>query len=428
MTMPKDNIIPMGKAVPQSEASERAAISCLLQNFDLLNAMSWPEDLFFLPAHREILATIRELHEQGVKTDFFAVQSRLEGKGLLDEVGGMHGLTDLATVMPTGDPGVASWHRDTLFEAARYRKALAALRAAEFDFLQQKGDIAAVSMALSEAAAVGDKQRVSMGDIISRLTEQLESKTPIEAFGTGMQSIDRYTNGGVKRGELMTIAAPTSGGKSILLVQIALEALRAGKKVVFFSLEMPDTQVTARLLSAMCGFNIKILSSNSGDERTTDHIRKFQAAAKELSGRHLQIESGFTDLESIDSAARELASKNQADLVVVDYIQLVHLRALGANETREQHVSEITKRLKALALQLNIAVATASQLNEDNPPKLRESRAIAHHSDHVWLISHDEKGAWINVNKQRDGERGGAFPATMNGAISQFFPRDDRTP
>lgn len=424
MTIPRDNIIPMGKAVPQNEASERAAISCLLQNFDLLNAMSWPEELFFLPAHREILSTIRELHEEGTKTDFFAVQSRLETKGLLDEVGGMHGLTDLATVMPTGDPGIASWHRTALFEAARYRKAISVVRAAEFDFLQQKGDIAAVSLALSEAAAQGDKPRTATKDIVARLTEQLESIDPPEAFGTGLHHLDRYTNGGVKRGELLTIAAPTSGGKSILLVQLALHALRAGKRVVFFSLEMPDTQVIARLLSSMCGFNIKILSSNSNAERTTDHLRKFNSAAQELSGHHLQIESGFTDLESIDSTARELASKGQADLVVVDYIQLVHLRNLGSNETREQHVSEITKRLKALALQLNIAVATASQLNEEG--KLRESRAIAHHSDHVWLISHNDDGAWINVNKQRDGERGGAFAAKMNGVTSQFFTREDR--
>lgn len=427
MIMPKDNIIPLGKVTPQSETSERAAISCLLQNFDLLNAMSWPEDLFFVPAHRAILSTIRELHEAGTKTDFFAVQSRLESTGQLDEVGGMHGLMELATVMPTGDPGVASWHRDTLYEAARYRKALATLRAAEFDFLQQKGDIAAVSLALSEAAAVGDKPRASTKDIVTRLTEQLESKNPPEAFGTGLHHLDRYTNGGVKRGELLTIAAPTSGGKSILLVQLALHALRAGKRVVFFSLEMPDTQVTARLLSSMCGFNIKILSTTANSaERTTDHLRKFNAAAQELSGHHLQIESGFTDLESIDATARELASKGQADLVVVDYIQLVHLRALGSNETREQHVSEITKRLKALALQLNIGVATASQLNEEG--KLRESRAIAHHSDHVWLISHNDEGGWVSVNKQRDGERGGNFPVLMHGAHSQFVERTTQTP
>jgi replicative DNA helicase len=103
-------------------------------------------------------------------------------------------------------------------------------------------------------------------------------------------------------------------------------------------------------------------------------LRRYTAATSEISDSGLVVESGFTDMEAIDASARDLAGKKQADLVIVDYVQLVHLRSLGSNETREQHVSEITRRLKALALQLNIAVATASQLNEDG--KLRESRAI----------------------------------------------------
>ena len=88
-----------------------------------------------------------------------------------------------------------------------------------------------------------------------------------------------------------------------------------------------------------------------------------------------------------------------------------------SSDLREQHVSEITRRLKALALQLNIAVATASQLNEDG--KLRESRAIGMHSDHVWMVKHEDQ-SFITVDKNRDGERGHAVPVTMDGATAKF--------
>ena len=92
-------IIPMPKAaVPMAEASERAAISCLLQNFACLDAMAWPEDLFFQHSHRVILKTIRELHEDGVTTDYYAVHSKLERDGLLEEVGGENGLMDLSLI------------------------------------------------------------------------------------------------------------------------------------------------------------------------------------------------------------------------------------------------------------------------------------------------------------------------------------------
>jgi replicative DNA helicase len=186
---------------------------------------------------------------------------------------------------------------------------------------------------------------------------------------------------------------------------------------------MPATQVVGRILSAMCGFNIGVLKYVNRADANNEHLNKFKAATTELAHYALEVESTLTEWEAIDGAVRELVAKDKADIVIVDYIQLIHLRAMGSNETREQHVSELTKRLKSLALHLNVAVATASQLNDDNPPKLRESRAIGHHSDHVWFISSGDEGGFLTVMKNRDGERGGAFPVLMQGATAQFVPR-----
>lgn len=412
------NIIPITKSVPQNETAERAAISAILQNFDLLTLMSWPEDYFFTPAYRTILATVKALHAEGAKTDFFAVQSRLEQNGEIDAVGGPHELIAISNTMPTGDPGLAGWHRETLAEAARYRRALSAVRKAEGDFVRQEGDIAAVSLALAEAAASGNTVRETTKDIIGRLTEDLEKAEPVEAFGTGLNRLDEVTTGGVKRGELATIAAMTSGGKSILLLQLALEALRAGKKVAVFSLEMSSTQVLARLMSSMTGMNVASLRFS----RNREQMSKFSLAAGQLKAAPLTVVSGVSDMEEIDAQIRELVAKDECDIAVVDYLQLIHLRSMASNETREQHVSEITRRLKALALQLDIAMATASQLNEEG--KLRESRAIGMHSDHVWIIRHGDE-SYVTIDKNRDGERGAAIPVLMQGAFAQFLPRQE---
>jgi replicative DNA helicase len=348
-----------------------------------------------------ILTTAKELAETGMATDPFAVQSRLEAKGQLDAIGGMHGFTELMDFMPTGDAKTAAWHRSALMDAARYRRALSAVREAEGAFLRQEGDIAGVL----------------------KLTEELENHTPAEAFGTGIERLDRWTNGGVKRGELLTIGAPTSGGKSILLLQMAVQAVLAGKKVAVFSLEMPATQVLARMVSHLAGFNVGVFRiAGAKGSVNKDMLAKFNSASGLISQSGLVVESGFTDMESIDASARDLAGKGNADLVIVDYVQLVHLRAMASNETREQHVSEITRRLKALALQLNIAVATASQLNEDG--KLRESRAIGMHSDHVWMIRHGDE-SFISLDKNRDGERGHAVPVQMDGAIAKFTQQQE---
>jgi len=415
-TLPK--IIPMLPSVPMNETAEKAAISCILQNFECLRVMSWPEELFFSEAHKIILATTKELAETGMKTDPLAVQAKLEQKGLLDAIGGLDEFTRLMDYIRTSDPGTAAIYRSTLMDAARYRRALAAVREAEGAFLRQEGDIASVSLALSEAAMMVDRPRVSTKDLLLKLTEELENHKPAEAFGTGIEWLDRVTNGGVKRGELLTIGAPTSGGKSILLLQMAVQAILAGKKVAVFSLEMPATQVLARMVSHLAGFNVGVFRiAGAKGAVNKDMLAKFNAASGLISQSGLVVESGFTDMESIDASARDLAGKGQADLVIVDYVQLVHLRAMASNETREQHVSEITRRLKALALQLNIAVATASQLNEDG--KLRESRAIGMHSDHVWMIRHGDE-SFISLDKNRDGERGHAVPVLMDGAIAKF--------
>jgi replicative DNA helicase len=325
--------------------------------------------------------------------------------------------------MPTGDAKTAAWHRSALMDAARYRRALSAVREAEGAFLRQEGDIAGVSLALSEAAMMVDRPRVSTKDLLLKLTEELENHTPAEAFGTGIDRLDRWTNGGVKRGELLTIGAPTSGGKSILLLQMAVQAVLAGKKVAVFSLEMPATQVLARMVSHLAGYNVGVFRiAGAKGAVNKDMLAKFNSASGLISQSGLVVESGFTDMESIDASARDLAGKGEADLVIVDYVQLVHLRAMASNETREQHVSEITRRLKALALQLNIAVATASQLNEDG--KLRESRAIGMHSDHVWMIRHGDE-SFISLDKNRDGERGHAVPVQMDGAIAKFTQQQE---
>jgi len=148
-----------------------------------------------------------------------------------------------------------------------------------------------------------------------------------------------------------------------------------------------------------------------------DLARMHQALAA-FKRTNLRIESDFSDWESIEASAREAHGKGQLDLLIVDYIQLVALRTLGKNETREQHVSEITRRLKGLALQLDIAVGTASQLNDEG--RLRESRAISHHSDHVWIIAKGDEGKVLRIDKNRNGERDKAIPVRMHGHIARF--------
>jgi replicative DNA helicase len=416
---PKENIVAFKPATPLADTSEKAALSCMLANFAILDAMPWREEYFFHHANKRIFAAIAKCHGEGAKTDFWAVQAELERAGHLDEVGGPAELTEIVTAMPVGDPEVARWHFNALAKAAQYRKAHALATEAAEAFLRQDGSPAEIGARLAEIALETQTKRQSLAEQIGALVDDLERKERPSRFDTGISSIDSL-DAGFGPGDLLTIAAPTSGGKSILLLQIALKAAQAGKNVLVFSLEMPPKKILRRMLANMLGRPVKGISEGlcEGD------MRAIQGGIIELQGLPLHIEPETRDMNGIEATAREFAAKGKCDLVIVDYIQLVHLRELGKNETREQHVSEIVRRLKALALSLNIGAATASQLNDEG--KLRESRAIGMHSDHVWIIRGDEDGEMLVMDKVRDGERGISVPLVMQGQLSRFAPRETR--
>lgn len=416
--MPKTNIIPMAPAVPINHQAEVGALASILNNFENL-AMDWPEDLFFNQAHKIILESAKRVKDAGGNSAF-DIEVDLVKRGLFDEVGGSQGLWEITNTNNDISKENAAYHRSYLIDALKYRNALQAVRKAEDGLLKQKGDIAALASELSVISTYLNRQHKTVKQHLDDLLLELEGNAQAEAFTTGLTDLDRITHGGPKRGELTTVAAESSGGKSIMLMQIALLNLLAGKRVMYFSLEMSAKQVLERMLSHMSERNIRA----EVEARYAPAINALVQNATVMKELPLILEDQTTDMESIEASIREHAASGAADIAVIDYVQLVNLRAMTSNETREQHVSEITRKMKAMALQCDIAVITASQLNDDG--KLRESRAIGHHSDHVWKVIHGDEGSILHVVKNRSGERNVSVPILMQGHISKFVTRDQR--
>ena len=417
MQNPQENIVTFKPATPIADTAEKVALSCLLANFKTLDAMPWKDELFFHQSHKLIFAAILKCREAGSQTDLFAVEAELERTGQIEAVGGHHELTSIAHLMPVGDPGIARHHFNILAETLQYRKAHAIAKDAAESFLRQEGSPADIGAKLAEVATDTEKPRESLRDQIDALVDDLERTERPERFNSGIPAIDRL-DAGFGRGDLLTIGAATSGGKSILLLQIALEAARSGKGVLIFSLEMPARKILRRMLANLLGRPVKGASEGLSKHDMQGVISGLDA----LKRLPIHIDGSARDMTSIEATVREFSAKGKCDLVVLDYIQLVHLRELAKNETREQHVSEIVRRLKLLALSLNIGAATASQLNDEG--KLRESRAIGMHSDHVWIIRRQEAGDTLSMDKVRDGENGITIPLVMLGHISRFAERD----
>lgn len=411
----KRNEIPEPKsAVPKAPTAEKAALSILIQNYDALDAARWDADLFFEHAHRVILSAAKECHHNGQAADIFRLQSVLEEKSHIDAAGGYLNVLEIFTSYPSRDIPSALEFRQDLLKARRYRRALAKLAECRDDILSQRADLSSLAQHLSD----NDDEPVKSATLKQQcdmLIAELEKKEKPERFSTKISGLDEKLNGGFERDTLAVWASETSGGKSIALLQTALCGACDAKKGIIFSLEMSVVQVLSRLVACHSGQRCM----SAFELPKVEQANAMMAGIAAVSKLPMTIVDSLTDIESIENLCRQ-TKRTGLDWIVVDYLQLCAPSIDSRAETREQQVNEVTRRLKLLAIQLNICVLTASQLNKEG--ELRESRAVGHHADYVLHIDH-KNDPIIVVNKNRNGERHVSAPVLMQGAISRFVDR-----
>ena len=403
-------------AVPTAPSAEKAAISILLQNYEVLDAAKWDADLFFEHSNRALLSAAKECHNEGYKSDIFRLQAVLEEKGMIFDVGGYHGVTEAFTAYPTGDAVAALEFRKDLLKARRYRQAMAKLNESKDDIREMRADLNGIAQHLADS----DEEQVGALSIKQQCTEllnELEKTTQPERFHTGVSGLDEKLNGGFERGTLAVFASETSGGKSIALLQTALHGALNAKNGIIFSLEMSALQVICRLVASKSGWRCVSAYENPNKQ----HLAGMQKGIAEISALPITIHDQVSDIDTIESICRQ-QKRIGLDWIVVDYIQLCSPSADSKSETREQQVSEVVRRLKLMALHLNVCVLTASQLNDKG--ELRESRGIGHHADYVLHIDHaNHPDSEIKLMKNRNGERHVSAPVLMQGGISRFVDR-----
>jgi replicative DNA helicase len=403
-------------SIPMNASAEKAAISIILQNHAALDMAKWDSDLFVNPTHKELLSVAKENHHIGNPADMFKLQALLEEKGVLEVVGGAYGFTEIFTAYPAPDATMALEFRKDLMKARKYRKALLKLSESNQDIREMRADLVGIGQSL---ASEDEEQetKTSLAQQCTALIVELERTTAPERLKTGINGLDELLNGGFERGTVAVFASETSGGKSIALLQTALQGAVDAKRGVVFSLEMNATSVLSRMVANLSGF--KCVSAYNNPNKA--QVNGIAGGIARLSRLPIIIEDTINGIDEIEAFCRR-EIKNGLDWVVVDYIQLCSASADTQSETREQQVSEVVRRLKLLALKYNLWILTASQVNDRG--ELRESRAIGHHPDYVLAIDHsDHPDSLIRIMKNRNGVRYVNAEVEMKGEISKFVDR-----
>lgn len=271
----------------------------------------------------------------------------------------------------------------------------------------------AASSALAGVSAVSDAKRAVNQFLESFIERQEHGAKP--GITTGIHALDEHT-GGMRKGELWVIGAKTSGGKSILMIQIAAAAVTDGKRVAIFTLELGTDEIVGRMISCMA--RVPISEIMNPKTIMNVNIKKVTACANELKTTGLMVcDSANMTIDTISGHCIRLKETAGLDLVVIDYVQMVASpRVKGQN--REQEVAGISRACKQLAKRLKCPVITATQLNEAG--QSRESRAIEHDADNLFVIDHKDNSVTVQAWKCRNGVRGTVFPVTMDGLHQRF--------
>ena len=200
----------------------------------------------------------------------------------------------------------------------------------------------------------------------------------INGIPTGFLDLDAIT-AGLHPGELVVIGARTSVGKTAFALNITRHvAITLGRPVLFFSLEQQRIELADRLLCCQARVNGHRIRTGTLDK---EQQARFLAAADKLTVDTLYIDDQTSQtISRITSQARRHKARHGVDLVVIDYIGLISPEARGRNATREQEVSEMTRRLKGMARELSVPVICLAQLSRKveeragGEPKLSDFR------------------------------------------------------
>ena len=178
-------------------------------------------------------------------------------------------------------------------------------------------------------------------------------------FNSGFPTLDR-TIGGLRDEQVLVIAARTSVGKTAFAVNVALHCLMDGKRVLFFSLEMPRKEIMARFVSSLSGVPLEglITGQGIGDRE----FREALPAIDSVTGSGLIIEDAKRlTLAGVMARIRTAQFRGGVDLIVLDYLQ--RLQSGQNARTRYEEMTAVSRELKSIAQDANAPILCTSQLN-----------------------------------------------------------------
>jgi replicative DNA helicase len=398
-------------------------------------------DDFALDSHRKIYTAMMVLSQAGHAVDIVTVSEELRRRKELESVGSVAYLASLTEGLPrklSVESYVAIVRDKSLMRQLMTvcDVGMAAAADQSEEALQVLNNVSSRLMEISDQALTGGFSDITaiVKDSFGSIDALYEQGREVTGLATHYIEFDRMTSG-LQESELIIIAARPSMGKTAWAINIAENAaVRGGKVVAVFSLEMSKASLLRRMLASQALVNSKAIQT--GMLMREDRAKLINGLEKLMESKiFIDDTPGITLAEMRAKARRLKQQQGQLDLIVIDYLQLMTGSSSNVKgfENRTQEVSAISRGLKALAKEMRVPVVALSQLSRaseqrggDKKPllsDLRESGSIEQDADVVCFIHREEyydrenedlKGkAEIIIAKQRNGPTGNVHLAYL---------------
>lgn len=416
------------KLPPHNLEAEQGVLGSILLDNDALHDVAGLLEAgdFWRDVHQVLYRAIVGLYEAGQPADAVTVTAELERRGESDRVD-----VDYLAEVIQGVPHAANavYHAQIVREKAVARRLIAGCtETIQECYAAQQTAAELVDAAERRVFAVADSQvqnDVAVAadvapETLRRIFSRAEGGHALTGLATGFEALDAMTSG-LQPEQLVIVAARPSMGKTAFALNVAEHAaLGLGRPVLVVSLEMGRHELMERTLCSRAHVDGSRVRSGRGLGR--DDRGKLTRAYERIVAAPLVIDDAPSrSVLQIMAAARRMKSRRGLSLIVVDYIQLVDTEP--GRDNRQEQVAKISRRLKALAREVECPVVALSQLNrmvearEDKRPRmadLRESGAIEQDADLVLLLHRpeyydpdDQPGvAELIVAKNRNGATG----------------------
>lgn len=392
----------MARVMPSNKEAEMSVLGITFIDNSLVDNICEEvnAEMFFDEKNRFLFEAIYELYNNNIPIDVGMVKDELDKKKRLNAIGGLPYISEVVDSVIT--PANLEYYISILKEQYTRRNLINTATAIVTEAYDEENVTALLDNAekniLDVVRVRKVKDFVPINEILRRAQAKLEelakNKKLITGLETGFYDFDKITTG-FQPGELIILAARPGMGKTALALNMATYAATTTKKAIaIFNLEMPADQLVNRIISAIGGIDAYKLQT--GQMQETDW-KRYNEAMNTLADTRLFIEdnSGVT-LSEIKAKCRRLSNLPEGlGLVVIDYLQLVTTGNRKV-ESRQVEVSEISRSLKTMALELGVPVMALSQLSrsaekrESNMPMLadlRESGSIEQDADMVLFIN-----------------------------------------